>query len=350
MRVLKQVAKGGVLEGLGVWVALAGAMGAQAATQGLYGLVLTSIPWWCFGMLASIGGVMFFLGPMVFGSASTAARRALSDPSRPLLLYLRPFELDTRSVLHLMLGASVGVLTSLVLLGEVWWLLSLVPLAVNISKEQSFGYVFGDIIAFGEPGRRLDPLGASRHHTGDTWKEEITQHMARARLVIVRPAGVVQAGEARSIHWEVEQVLETVPPERILFYLRFPGWGKRSRQSYEAFRALLYTKRAVDLPPRLGKARYLAFDADWNPRLARENNNLLKHIYLYVTSYADLHTERLRPVLEAIDMEVPRTKYNLFEKLMLGAMKGLAGMALVLTAIVLLWAAYVAAFAFFNRL
>jgi hypothetical protein len=230
-----------------------------------------------------------------------------------LFLYLRPFELDARNVLQLCVGASAGILAYLSLLDGVWVPLSVLPTVLNISKEQGFRDALGplgDFVAFGRPGERLQPVGASRLYLDDGWKEEITGYMARARLVIVRP------GSSDSIRWEVGQVLKTVPPERILFYLRFRGWGKRKEREYEAFRACVRAHLGAELPGRLGRARYLVFDASGRPRFIHEANRPSELIRQVFSRSGSVVSDRFRPILQAFGLEPPLRPNNLVDNAM----------------------------------
>lgn len=123
--------------------------------------------------------------------------------------------------------------------------------------------------------------------------------MARARLVIVRP------GSSRSIRWEIRQVLKTVPPERILFYLRFRGWGKRKEREYEVFRRSVRVHLCAELPERLGDERYLAFDALGRPHLIREANRPTEMLQPIFARSGDAVTDRFRPVLRAVGLAPP---------------------------------------------
>lgn len=77
-------------QGTALLVVLAAAVGVYLSKQGIFGFVLTGIPLWCFGVVASTGGIVFFLGPMLFGWDPPPSRghenggTALSLPS-PLL-------------------------------------------------------------------------------------------------------------------------------------------------------------------------------------------------------------------------------------------------------------------------
>lgn len=309
MSVLQNVTKGSFVKGTAFLIVLAGAEGVYLTRQGQFGFFLTGVPLWCFGVVAAAGGVQFFLAPMVFGSASVnPALQSSGTPERMLFLYLRPFELDARSVMQMMVGASCGVLAYLSLLEGFWVPLSFLPLIINISKEQSFQDALaplGDFIACGSPGERLRPVGASRVYVKGDWKQEITEYMVRARLVIVRP------GNSPSIRWEVCQVLKRVPPERILFYLRFRGWGRRKERAYEVLRAAVRAHLHAELPERPGKARYLTFDAAGRPHFVSEANRPTQLIRQIFSRSGDVTTNRFRPVLKALGIKPPPPPHNL---------------------------------------
>lgn len=252
---------------------------------------------------------MFFLGPMIYGSASVMPAGQSSKKTGGIFLYLRPFELDARSVLQLTVGASTGILVYVGLMKGLWWPLSFVPLLININKEQNFQEAFapiGEFIAIGKPWEWLQPIGASRVYAQDNWMREVKNYMAQARLVIIRP------GESESIQWEIKEALETVPPERIVFYLKFRGWKKRREKAYAAFRSLVQKQRPAKLPERLGKAPYLIFDASWNPYFIREANSPAELARQVFSRSGDVTTDNLRPVLKALNIELPSQPNNLF--------------------------------------
>jgi hypothetical protein len=308
----RNVTRGSLIHGSGVLVILAGSTGVTLTKQGMFGFVLTGIPLWCFGVVAAAGGVMYFLAPMVYGSGSVAPASP-GEPERMLFLYLRPFELDARNVLQLLVGASAGILAYFSWLVAVGIPIAFLPIAFSISKEQDFRNALdalGDFVAFGRPGERLQPVGASRLYLRDDWKQEITRYMGRARLVIVRP------GNSPSIRWEVRQVLRTVPPERIVFYLRFRGWGKGKQRAYERFRRRVRTHLGAELPERMGAARYLVFDASGRPRFIREANRPSELSRQVLSRSGNVATDRFRPVLQAVGLEPPVQANNLMDNLM----------------------------------
>jgi hypothetical protein len=347
MNIFKNITKGSFAKGSGMLIILAAAQGVYLSNLRTFE-ILTNIHLSCFGILASLGGVMFFLGPMIYGSASVASAEQLSKKKeRMLFLYLRPFELDARNILQLMLGASAGILVYLGLMKGLWWPLSFIPLIINISKEQSFQDALapvGEFIAFGKPRERLQPVGASRIYVDGDWKREIASYMAQAKLVIVRPGG------GPSIRWEVEQVLDTVPPERILFYLRFRGWRKRKEQASEAFLSYLQSRLNKELPEQPGNAPYLMFDTSWNGYFVGEANHPAELLRQLFSSSGDFTRSKLQPVFKALDVDLPPQPKTLLSSVMAAFLwlLVLLDVGLVFVAVVLGMA--VLALFFFNLL
>jgi hypothetical protein len=122
----QNVTKTSLTQGTGMLIVLAAAAGLELMRVGIFGFTLLRIPLWFFGVLASSGGILFFLGPMLFGSAPAQPQSA-TKTEEALILYLRPFELDARSFLQLTVGASTGILVYMGLLKGLWWPLTFVP-------------------------------------------------------------------------------------------------------------------------------------------------------------------------------------------------------------------------------
>src|SRR5439155_283307 len=74
----------------------------------------------------------------------------------------------------------------------------------------------GPVIAIGQPGELLPPLGAARFYVGDEWKAKVEELIKQARYV------VMVMGELRGsdgLTWEVRKIFETADPERILLII-----------------------------------------------------------------------------------------------------------------------------------
>jgi hypothetical protein len=306
--VLQNVTKASLAKGTAFLIVLVGAAGLDLTQRATFGFILTGIPSWCFGVLASAGGILFFLGPMLFGSVPTRPPSP-TKTEEELFLYLRPFELDARSFVQLMVGASTGVVVYMGLLKGLWWPLAFVPLVININKEQNFQDVFtsfGEFIAFGKPHEWLRPIGASRIYAQDDWKREVRY--------LIRP------GESESIRWEIEQLLELVPPERIVFYLQFRGWKKRKERAYRSFRTHLQSHVPTLLPKQLGRARFLLFDHSWHPHFIEEANRPSQLVRQLFSRAGDVTRDNLRPVLKALNLDLPIQHNNWLNNLTTGGL------------------------------
>lgn len=109
----------------------------------------------------------------------------------------------------------------------------------------------GPVVAIGRPGEPIPELGAYRFYVDDAhWKAEISELIDRAQLVILRPSGTP------GFLWEMNRVLESVAPEKIVFYNERKL--KLGRYIYELI--------PVTLTQPLPQSRFVFFDAAWTPR------------------------------------------------------------------------------------
>jgi hypothetical protein len=310
--VFQNVTKTSLVQGTAILIVLLAAVALDLTRWGIFGFVLTGIPLWCFGVVASAGGVLFFLGPMLFGSVPPATKTGES-----LVLYIRPFELDARNFLQLIVGTSTGIVVYIGLLKGLWWPLTFVPLIININKEQNFKDVFtsfGKFVAFGKPHEWLKPIGASRIYEQEDWTQEVRYFMSLARVVILRP------GESKSIQWEIEQLRDLVPPERIVFYLQFRGWKKRKERAYRSFRTHLQSHVPTLLPKQLGRARFLLFDHSWHPHFIEEANSPSQLVRQLFSRAGDVTKDNMRPVLKALNLDLPIQHNNWLNNLTTGGL------------------------------
>lgn len=277
-----------------------------ATAWGVFGWRLVLLPAWVYAVAASVGGVVFFLAPMVFGRGAIAGPGPDADDGKPLVLYLRPFEGHLSHGAQLLLGAMAGVFVWLGMRYLVFSPFALLMLVLNVTPEQRWHDALlplGHLVAFSRPGARLQPVGAWRHRAGEDWRAELHGYLARASLVIVRP------GAIGSIAWEVEQVLATVPADRILFDLRFRGGRTRRQRAWDDFRARVRNSRvAAELPERLEGARYLVFAGGRHPRFFAEPRHpvaVFRHFF-----WGDLNRERIAPALAALGIELPQAPHD----------------------------------------
>ena len=164
----------------------------------------------------------------------------------------------------------------------------------------------GPFVAIGRPGETLPELGAARMYVSDDhWQDEIVALMERARIVLLR------IGDTPGFWWEVQQVLERVEIDRVVFFFP-PGTEKL----YPRFRQMTAEHLGAVLPEEIGKAQFLYLDADGTPHFVtprfsgvnRLGNSAVDAMYLTA----------LRPVFERIGLKPPKPPFPLVYKLLIG--------------------------------
>lgn len=260
-----------------------------------------------FGILLMVAGALFYLaagdveenpiallGPLIiicgllmhFRGRRHAAKASVFDPKssiddvRPQVLYLRSFRTDTST--------------------------SVKALAVGLSShEEQLADVlrpFGTLIAIGKPGEPLPLPGAARMYASDAeWKSIVLERMSVAPLIVIR------ASTSRSVLWEVEQAIQTLPPHKIIFFIM-----DMSMKDYHQFAARLREELGLALPPipafgllqavvdlrqnpSKAQSGFLYFPADWTPVFLPLPNTIVR------LGYNDLRESfntALRPVFE----------------------------------------------------
>ncbi len=209
------------------------------------------------------------------------ARNALSvlaEDSRAPILYLRSFESDVEDTLtpHRLLSRLFGLtmpsdvrhlplyLTAFFEAHPLRLFRTLFGLISHTTELQlaSFFREFGPFIAIGKPGEQLATIGADRVFVGnDEWQKVVTDFLDQSRYVVLQAAGT------EGFVWELHTVLETVPPEKLLFCLS----NFRERQNdYEDFRLRAESTPGWRFPRSVGnlnEAQFLFFDSNRAPIL-----------------------------------------------------------------------------------
>ncbi|MDF0601112.1 hypothetical protein P1J78_10255 [Psychromarinibacter sp. C21-152] len=123
----------------------------------------------------------------------------------------------------------------------------------------------GPLIAIGQPGETLPPLGAARLYVpkADEWQAKVSDLLGRSRYVLI------YGGRTPGLGWELRQVRQRLSPEQLVVMIPNdqPAWNR--------FRQLAYEKADLFLPPlpegpamrhvTAGVAGFLSFDRDWHP-------------------------------------------------------------------------------------
>lgn len=135
------------------------------------------------------------------------------------------------------------------------------------AEEAGFADLFapvGPLVAIGQPGERLPPLGAARLYLeDDNWQGKVLELLSQAKLVLI------YGGETPGLGWELQQVRDRLHPSRVTIMI------PNDETAWEKFRNTAYTSADMHLPmmPTGKMARYatagvvgfLSFDDNWNP-------------------------------------------------------------------------------------
>jgi hypothetical protein len=172
--------------------------------------------------------------------AATASEVRAADP-RPPIVMLRAFEDDGRQV-HVFEEGAVPVSLEDALVG---------PLVKR-----------GPVVAVGQPGERLPPIGAGREYISGDWKERVRQLLDEAGVI------VVLLHKTPGLLWEIEQIFTIGREERLIFVVpdvkpaELKERWKAVRQTIEACRPELDDDR---LSISLRGALAVVFDARAQP-------------------------------------------------------------------------------------
>jgi hypothetical protein len=140
----------------------------------------------------------------------------------------------------------------------------------GVREQEALSILFrevGPYVAIGKPGERLPELGAARMYVPDQkWQSRVKALCASAQLVIVR------AGVTAGLRWEVEHLVESVSPLKLLFLL------PARTDNYGTFQNWVSEVLPVPLPIEVPSGRLLMFDADWNPRVLPPRSSLKRSL------------------------------------------------------------------------
>jgi hypothetical protein len=203
-------------------------------------------------------GVFKLIAPLVFVAFVVvrlyqrlmvrSASELLGHDKRQPVLYLRSFEEDETSV-----SGAKGVYER--------------DDTFERKLTKSLSRV-GPVIAVGKPGSLVPPFGACRvnlNPEGESWKDAVRTLIGIARLVVIRCTGKLGEGTL----WELRTLLECAPPEKLILVLT-PTLKNCDTDlymsAYSPFWEQTHALFAKPLPQDPKKAKFLAFDANHNPR------------------------------------------------------------------------------------
>jgi hypothetical protein len=201
------------------------------------------------GLRAGVEAILAFAGAAAYIRGRRHAAKAAPD-GRPIVLYLRSFNVDASSALPVETG---------------------LPFLPSLSPEEeqlALGFQpIGPFTAIGIPGEELAPLGAARGYLSETeWRGRVEELMTSARLVALR------IGDTPSLLWELATAVRLVAPKRLVLLVA-------GKAEYEAFRALaapVLLKPLPDYPALKGSGlrdtqpptsvkAIVYFSGDWTP-------------------------------------------------------------------------------------
>ena len=130
----------------------------------------------------------------------------------------------------------------------------------------------GPVLAVGKPGEVHHPLGAQRiYFKNEEWHDKVFELINSARLI------VLAADITDGLYWEIGQVVNHVPPERLIVALPYgralfgPIEGRKNRkvraEVYERFREMTEGIFPVPLPRSTPHLSYLVFESSWQPTI-----------------------------------------------------------------------------------
>jgi hypothetical protein len=173
--------------------------------------------------------------------AALAGRARHLDLRRPVL-YLRSFDSDKKlENAHLVEG--------------------FIQLSTEEEQFATALKPIGPVVAIGDPREKLPTLGADRVYAGDTWRQNVLELLASARLVVVRLSATP------GLQWELRQLVDHVEPTRLLLFLPLGC-------TYAALKAMAEPWLPKPLPaPSRKRTRIgtlfavVRFHEDWSPEL-----------------------------------------------------------------------------------
>lgn len=187
-----------------------------------------------------------------------SAERLLEKDHRPPVLYLRSFRADN--------AENPFALSS----GKPFMDMVGVHLEVP-TEEEDLSRVFSEIgpfIAVGSPDEKLPALGASRLYVANNeWQRVVGDLVAKCRFLVLR------AGNSPGFLWELDKVVKSVPPSKVLLYLPFSRTTNKrhpvnpASSAYEEFRKAVAPILPHPLPEAEGHGHFIRFGDDWMPEL-----------------------------------------------------------------------------------
>lgn len=154
------------------------------------------------------------------------------------MLFLRPFDLDARRAR--------------------WDDLSFDSMEDDIVIRMARA---GTVVAVGRPDERTPPPGAHRIYVpAPDWQPKVSALMQRARLV------VLAVGDSDGVRWELRQAFSSLSPEKLVLFVPDQLQKKPPKDRWRSI-VTIAAESGVSLPPEIGAAVFVTFDAHWKANL-----------------------------------------------------------------------------------
>lgn len=156
----------------------------------------------------------------------------------------------------------------------------------------------GPVVAIGRPGETLPPLGAARTWVAHAeWQARVAHYLQRCRFVVMI-VGTIKGEDG--LAWELRQVLDRVPPEKIIFVVP-PVEESEVWSRWTAF----HERSSGRLPRYEGGELAAGFDADWKCKVVRVGGEG-EYRHGLVTKYREeLQSLIQRRQLDYLPVEIP---------------------------------------------
>ncbi|MEU2281265.1 hypothetical protein ABZ614_04690 [Streptomyces sp. NPDC013178] len=220
--------------------------------------------------------------------ASLRSRQPQED--RGYVLYLRPFGVDN-ALFRMEPAGGRNILSSLA--SHFAYRISPFDYTWEARLVRLFER-FGSVHAVGRPDEPYPLPGARRFYlprAGEGWKEEVAQHIRRARLVVLVAAAGRDSARAAGTLWEYTEAVRVLPPSRLVLVV---GDGREAYHRFRSGAAAYFAQREAELRPT-GKTLPPAPVLPDHPRRSRPQKLKDSFPVRGVVRFDDDWTARLTP-------------------------------------------------------
>lgn len=131
----------------------------------------------------------------------------------------------------------------------------------------------GPLIALGQPGETLPPLGATRLYLDKDrdWQATVTDYISRSRLVVISP------GYSDGVIWETSKAFQLGQHEKVIISL-ISFWSEmeysKNHNEYQRFIEAIGINTNLELPKGIDGSLFVYFDAGRNARIVKADASM----------------------------------------------------------------------------